>query len=152
MPSKAQTNGMRGVYLVASELARRGLITSTTSRSARGADILATTEDCSRAFSVEVKTTTNNNFWQLAKHAKEINTKSHVYVFVHIKNTKDGDVITYYPVSSKFISKNAELPDTSKGRDEQYRSGYTIYLKHKPRFRSREIARFKDKWSLFGLT
>lgn len=74
MPSKAQTNGMRGVYLVASELARRGLITSTTSRSVRGADILATTENRSRAFSVEVKTTTNNNFWQLAQHA--INTKT----------------------------------------------------------------------------
>jgi hypothetical protein len=48
MTSKAQTSGMRGVYLVASELARNGLITSPTSRSARGADILATTSDCNR--------------------------------------------------------------------------------------------------------
>jgi Holliday junction resolvase len=91
MTSKAQISGMRGVYLVASELARRGLITSPTSRSARGADILATTSDCTRAFSVEVKTTTNQKFWLLAEHAKSITAKSHIYVLVHIRQAKNGD-------------------------------------------------------------
>src|SRR5215469_3767334 len=79
--SSAQMNGMRGVYLVAAELARRGLITSPTSRSARGADILATTPNLSKAFSVEVKTTTNNKFWQLSPPAKTTKADSHTYVF-----------------------------------------------------------------------
>src|ERR1700732_2534087 len=110
MSSRA-TNGMRGVYLVASELARLGLITSPTSRSARGADILATTSDCSHAFSVEVKTTTNQQFWMLAEHAKSIRSKSHVFVFVHITQRKNGEEISYYPVVSRFVGDNARLPN-----------------------------------------
>jgi hypothetical protein len=149
MTSKAQTSGMRGVYLVASELARNGLITSPTSRSARGADILATTPDCNRAFSVEVKTTTNNKFWQLAEHARSIKSASHVYVFVHIEQaTNREDRITYYPVSSKFICKNARLPDPRKPASKQYRNGFTIDLRDKyPR--SRGIQKFEGKWDLF---
>jgi hypothetical protein len=36
MPSNKQITGMRGVYLVAAELAKHGFIASPTSRSARG--------------------------------------------------------------------------------------------------------------------
>jgi hypothetical protein len=46
---------MRGVYLVASELARLGFIVSPTSRSAIGADLLVTNQSCKKAFSVQVK-------------------------------------------------------------------------------------------------
>ena len=42
MASIQQLTGMRGVYLVAAELSRLGFIASPTSRSAIGADILAT--------------------------------------------------------------------------------------------------------------
>ena len=144
MTSKAQMSGMRGVYLVASELARLGLITSPTSRSARGADILATTAECDRAFSVEVKTTTTNNFWQLAKHAKTIAARSHVYVFVRVKRSKGGiDTITYYPVSSKLVCKYARLPDPKKRANAQYRTGYSIDAK--------DIARFESRWGIFGV-
>jgi hypothetical protein len=149
MASKAQTSGMRGVYLVASELARNGLITSPTSRSARGADILATTLDCKRALSVEVKTTTNNKFWQLGEHARSVNSASHVYVFVHIEQATNGEErITYYPVSSKFISENARLPNPRNPASKQYRKGFTIDLRNKyPR--SRGIQKFEGKWDLF---
>ena len=58
MASKAQISGMRGVFLVAAELARIGLIVSPTSRSARGVDLLVTSADGTRAFSVEVKSAT----------------------------------------------------------------------------------------------
>ena len=45
MYAKNQLTGMRGVYLVAAELARHGFIASPTSRSAQAADILATDPD-----------------------------------------------------------------------------------------------------------
>jgi hypothetical protein len=133
---------MRGVYLVASELARRGLITSPTSRSARGADILATTSDCNRAFSVEVKTTTNQKFWMLSEHAKSLNSNSHVYVFVHIRqNKKAGEEVSYYPVNSQFVVDNARLPDPGRTASDQYRKGFSIDLK--------TVEDFKNGWSLF---
>jgi len=46
MSSKGQTTGMLGVYLVAAELSRRGFTVSPASRSARGADLLVTDEEC----------------------------------------------------------------------------------------------------------
>lgn len=107
----AQMNGMRGVYLVAAELARWGLITSPTSRSARGADILVTTPDLRKAFSVEVKTVTNNAFWQLTPNARSTNADSHVYVFVRIRKPKGKEEeISYFPVSSAFVAEHCRHP------------------------------------------
>ena len=141
--SNAQMNGMRGVFLVAAELARRGLITSPTSRSARGADILTTAPDLSKAFSVEVKTTTNNKFWQLSTHAKCTTAASHVYVFVRIRKWKSKEeVITYYPVSSKLVAEKSRLPNPERRR--QYRKGYSMDL--------HEVEEFENKWSIFGVS
>ena len=70
MASTGQQTGMRGVYLVAAELSRLGLIASPTSRSAIGADILVTDQLCSRSFSVQVKTNAKTfNFW-LVRYGK----------------------------------------------------------------------------------
>jgi hypothetical protein len=52
MASKAQMTGMLGVYLVAAELSGRGFIVSPTSRSAFGADLLVTDQQCKKAWSV----------------------------------------------------------------------------------------------------
>ena len=105
MANLAHLTGMRGVYLVAAELARLGLITSPTSRSAIGADILATDTACSRAFSVQVKTNTRMfGFWLLSAKAKKIESPSHVYVFVNIrpgKIGKTGESIEYYVGTSE---------------------------------------------------
>lgn len=51
-------SGMHGVYLVAAELTRRGLIVSPTLRNALAADLLATDQDCKMTWSVQVKTNT----------------------------------------------------------------------------------------------
>lgn len=48
--------GMHGVYRVAAELTGRGYTVSTTSRSAKGIDLHATSPDLKKTFSVEVKT------------------------------------------------------------------------------------------------
>jgi hypothetical protein len=59
-----QLTGMRGVYLVAAELLRQGLIASATSRSAIGADILAIDQQCVLTYSVQVKTNARTfGFW-----------------------------------------------------------------------------------------
>ena len=54
-----QLTGMTGVYLAAAELSHRGFIVSPTSRSARGADLLVSDQDCQKAWSVQVKTNAN---------------------------------------------------------------------------------------------
>lgn len=139
-----QLGGMRGVYLVASELVRLGLIASPTSRSARGADILATTADLSQAFSVEVKSSMNKKFWYLAPHAKQLIAPSHFYVFVLIRQTKNGlEEISYFPVPSKIVAQKSRLPNPGKSEDDQYRPGYSIDLK--------EIEMFKDNWQIFDI-
>jgi len=61
---KGSLTGIRGVYLVAAELAKRDYIASPTSRSAAGADLLVTDASMQRAFSVQVKTNGKAmNFW-----------------------------------------------------------------------------------------
>ena len=73
--SKHQQTGMRGVYLVASELAARGLIASPTSRSAAGADLLVTDENCANAFSVQVKTNAKPaGFWLAGAKTQNISS------------------------------------------------------------------------------
>jgi hypothetical protein len=137
-----QINGMRGVYLVAAELCRIGFIVSPTSRSARGADILATSRDLKNTLSIEVKTTSTNSFWQIASHARSLISDSHIYVFVKIRRYSDGtELIDYYPVMSKFVSRKSRKPDEAKSDADQYRKGFTIWLE--------DIEKFKDDWSAF---
>ncbi len=94
MASKAQMTGMLGVYLVAAELSRRGLIVSPTSRSARGADLLVTDQECQKAWSVQVKTNgKSTKFWLLNKHAENLKSESHIYVFVTIRGEQRPEYI-----------------------------------------------------------
>jgi hypothetical protein len=97
MASKQQLTGMRGVYLVASELSRLGFIASPTSRSAIGADILVTDQSCKNTFSVQVKTNTRTfNFWLLTKKVKEQVSGKHIYVLVNLRHKKSGETIEYF--------------------------------------------------------
>jgi hypothetical protein len=85
MASKGQMTGMLGVYLVAAELTSRGFIVSPTSRSAAGADLLVTDQDCRKAWSVQVKTNRKAAaFWLVGEHALRLSSESHVYVFVNL--------------------------------------------------------------------
>jgi len=70
---KGSLTGIRGVYLVAAELAKRDYIASPTSRSAAGADLLVTDASMQRAFSVQVKTNGKAmNFWLVGKQGQEL--------------------------------------------------------------------------------
>lgn len=133
MASKAQVNGMRGVYLVAAELSRLGLIASPTSRSAVGADILVTDAACQRAWSVQVKTNGRNNaFWLIGKVADKTVSKSHVYVLVNVKKSnKDGEVIEYFVVPSKALASRTHSegnwPSVYKKDIEKYRNNWSVF-------------------------
>jgi hypothetical protein len=106
MASKGQLTGMRGVYLVASELSRLGFIASPTSRSASGADILVTDQICKSAYSVQVKTNARTfNFWLLSQKSKEQVSDTHIYALVNIRKNKEKETIEYYIVPSKVVSK-----------------------------------------------
>jgi hypothetical protein len=89
MPSNGQMTGMRGVYLVASELSRLGFIVSPTSRGAAGADLLVTSRSCSQAFSVQVKTNARTfGFWLVGKNAVNLKARSHIYVLLNLKQKR----------------------------------------------------------------
>jgi hypothetical protein len=100
-----QLTGMRGVYLVAAELSRLGFIASPTSRSAIGADILATDQACLRTYSVQVKTNARTfGFWLLGEKARTMHSPSHIYVLVNIRSRKDGETIEYYVIPSEVVA------------------------------------------------
>lgn len=137
MASIQQLTGMRGVYLVAAELSRLGFIASPTSRSAIGADILATDQSCGNTFSVQVKTNARTfNFWLLTKKAKEQLSKNHIYVLVNLRHNKSGEIIEYFIVPSRVI---AEKMVYSRNKNSEW---YAINLK--------DVERYRDDWSVFG--
>ena len=136
MSSKSQMTGMRGVYLVAAELAKRELIVSPTSRSARGADLLVTDQACRRAYSVQVKTNTKTfSFWLLSPNVAESVSSTHIYVLVNIRLKKAEEYIEYYVVPSKVVADNIVM-STSKGG-----KWYSVPLG--------VVASYKDKWVIF---
>jgi len=134
MASKGQMTGMRGVYLVASELAKRGFIASPTSRSAFGADLLVTDHECKRTYSVQVKTNGRTfNFWLIGKKAKQTVSRSHIYVLVNIRSTvKNEEIVEYFVIPSKQLS----------------RLGY--HRGEFPHIERDKVLSWKDKWSVFG--
>ena len=140
-PANRQTTGMRGVYLVAAELSRIGFIVSPTSRSAQGADLLVTDQNCRRTFSVQVKTDSRGSNFLISKNANKVVSKSHIYVLVRIRKlkklisdeNKEGEIIEYYVVPSKILSE-------STGHYENFSS--SIQRKY--------IEEYRDEWKCFG--
>jgi hypothetical protein len=113
MASKGQMTGMLGVYLVAAELSRLGFIVSPTSRSAAGADLLVTDQECQKAWSVQVKTNKKPaNFWLLGAHAAELKSDSHAYVFVNIRADKRPE---YIVAASAHVAAKVTVSTSKKG-------------------------------------
>ncbi len=121
--------GMQGVYLVAAALTKWGLVVSPTSRSAFGADLLVTDQNCKRAWSVQVKTNVGRpNNWLLSKHSFETKSDTHVYV-----------PPDFYVVPSWVLARRMrKTPPRGRTRSIFY------YI---PRVK---VLEFKDKWGAFG--
>ena len=133
--SKHQLTGMRGVYLVAAELAARGLIASPTSRSAAGADLLVTDLNCENAFSVQVKTNAKPaSFWLTGPKAQSISSLSHVYVFVNIQPRTERH--EFFVVPSEFVAQHIRFDELPKSK------WYS--------FRKKDAEKFRSNWTLLG--
>lgn len=132
-----QLTGMRGVYLVAAELSRLGFIASPTSRSAIGADILATDQACARAYSVQVKTNAiTYAFWLLSKKARTMVSPHHVYVFVNLRKRKNEETIEFYVVPSAVVAK--KMVSSPRKASEWHQ------------FNLADAKAFQNKWDYFG--
>jgi len=134
--------GMQGVYLVAAELTKRGLVVSPTSRSAFGADLLVTDQKCKRAWSVQVKTNAGRpGFWLLNKHSREAKSDSHVYVLVNLGQKNARQLLTppdFYVVPSRVLARRMKKTPPRKTRS----IFYSIFRN--------KVKSFKNQWTVFG--
>jgi hypothetical protein len=135
--------GMQGVYLVAAELTKRGLMVSPTSRSAFGADLLVADQNCKRAWSVQVKTNAGRpGFWLLNKHSRETKSDTHIYVLVNLGQKNARQLRTgpdFYVVPSRVLARRmGKTPPRG-------RTGVIFYSI----FRDR-VDGYKNKWNVFG--
>lgn len=137
MASKNQLTGMRGVYLVASELSKLGFIASTTSRSAIGADILVTDISCQKTYSIQVKTNARIfGFWLLSPKAKIQVSNTHGYALVNIRKRRDKEDIEYYIVPSAVVAEKMYSTKSSKNS-----VWHAIGLE--------AVKNYRDKWDFF---
>lgn len=133
MASKHQMTGMLGVYLVAAELTKRGLIVSITSRNAKGADLIAVDQSYKKAWSIQVKTNRKTSkYWNLSKDFEESRAKQYIYVFVNLMADGTPD---YYVVPSLHVARNGKIWE----RPNSTWYGYD---------RDKAI-KFHNNWSLF---
>jgi hypothetical protein len=138
MASVGQMTGMRGVYLVAAELSKHGLIASPTSRSAMGADILVTDPKCTHVWSVQVKTNAKtHSFWLLNGKTTETVSDTHMYALVNLITRRDGETIEYFVIPSAVVAKRL-VHDKSKAGTSEW---WAIYRD--------KIMDYKDRWNLF---
>jgi hypothetical protein len=135
-----QLTGMRGVYLVSAELSRLGFLAAPTSRSAIGADILATDQGCQRAYSVQVKANARTfGFWLVGAKALTTYSETHIYVLVNIRSRKGTEEIEYYVVPSKVIAeKTVHSYAATKAKSEWFQ------------FNLIDAMPYKDQWLVFG--
>jgi hypothetical protein len=130
MAAKGMIAGMRGVFLVAAELAERGFVVSPTSRSARGVDLLATNHDSSRTFAVEVKSTTKQSFWIVNKDAGDTKSRNLIWIFVKFGKPKERS--RFFVVPSKDLKR------------------FVQPYKTMPFVKRNTILKYEDRWSAFG--
>ena len=143
MEGKSQLAGMRAVYLTAAELSNMNFIVCTTSRNAQGADLLITDQQCSRAFSVQVKSNTYQNweYFLIGEKGKDIISETHIYVLVNIKKPSKKnpiEIIEYYVVPSKVVAEKIVYEKSKTGKAEWW------YVLRK------DILPYRDRWDIFG--
>ena len=137
MASKGQFTGMTGLFLVAAELSRRGLIASPTSRNAQGADLLVTDAKGKRTFAVQVKTNASTfDFWLLNANAKQLKSDSLIYALVNLRK----DRTEYYLVPSRVVARHMKVSPPTPSRKSAW---YSIYLE--------KVRKYQDNWGVFGV-
>jgi hypothetical protein len=129
-----QVTGMRGVYLVAAELSKRGYIVAPTSRGAMGADLLVTSLDCSRSFAVQVKANTSrSSFFLIGKKAAECSDQS-IWVMIDIRDSRkegESDRVDHYILSGKQLKKqgwhDGNFPNIMLNKMQEFREDWSVF-------------------------
>jgi hypothetical protein len=118
---------MLGVYMTAVELTKRGLLVAVTSRNAAGADLLVTDPDCRNAWSAQVKTNAGlGRFCDSGERAKELDSATHIYVFVYNVTTSPE----FYVVPSRVVAqytRNRKSNAFPKSAAQQYKDGWELF-------------------------
>lgn len=100
-----------------------------------GADILVTDQQCTKAWSVQVKTNgKKGTFWLLNRKVKETVSPTHIYALVNIR--QDGEPIEYFIVPSAVVAR------LSVHKIRKASEWWGIDRK--------EITDYKDRWDLFS--
>jgi hypothetical protein len=125
---------MQAVFLVAAELSARGMIVTTTSRNAMGADLLVTDQACRKTWSVQVKANRKPAaFWLVGSKARETVSESHVYVLVNLRPA-DGKH-EFYVVPSREVARHTRVSE---------RPSSIFYV-----LRRADVVKRRDGWGLF---
>src|SRR3989339_1710562 len=124
--------GMTSVYYAAAELSERGFIVTVTARNAPHADIIASTIDMKKTFSIQVKGNKaggTQSFWLLNKDSKNLSSQDFFYVFVNLKKDIKPD---FYIVPSGEVARNVDFSRAKTGsqwysfrRDEKYKDKWS---------------------------
>ena len=117
---------MRGVYAVAAELSRLGLIASVTARNAKGADILVTDVDCRHTFSVQVKSSRarQNWHWLIGKDAPSSESLVFVFVYFPTKGAPDFYVVPSRRMKRMQQDTDRDMPYVRKADIERYKNNW----------------------------
>lgn len=124
---------MTGVYFTAAELSSRGFIVTITARNAPHVDIMVSTPNMKKTFSIQVKANKpdgTKSFWLLNKEAKKTVSPSFFYVFVNLNENRKPD---FYIVKSGTVAKNIEVSRSKSGRwysfqrDEKYKNRWDYF-------------------------
>lgn len=148
MARNKQIIGAQGLYYVAYFLSCIGYNVLTTSRNAKGADILVYNEECTRSVTVQVKTMTvrsDINVGRTASNSESSrpNLISDIWVFVDFsKNVNENP--TCYIYKKTELEKSHIAPDNNPGKKT---NTYSWWISHKTILN--ESNQGKDAWSKF---
>lgn len=143
--TSSQQIGISGEYFVAGELTRRGFIASITLRNSEGIDIICTTPDSSKSFSIQVKTSSYDKpSWIMNIKAEGKYSDKFFYILVIIPNI--DSIPKYYIVPSKEISHHI-LETHKKWLSGKKKNGDDRKNTTMRKFNDFEN-KFKDRWDL----
>jgi hypothetical protein len=124
---------MRGVYLVAAELARHGFIASPSSRSARAQTYWLPMRSANVPSQSKSRLSLPKLYWLLSRDYKRFVSDSHIYIYVSIR---EGGVPTeFFIIPSRVVAKKAYAEPFGKD------IWYSFTVEHaKP---------YQERWEIF---
>lgn len=130
---KKQASGMAGVYYVAAELSKRGLIALVTSRNTKTTDLVAVNDDTGKAANFQIKTNgidTSDSYWLVSEKDKRELPENFIHAFVKLFKEKSPLI---YIIPAQIVRENVKT--------QKAKTGSVWYYVEKG-----DIEEFKEKW------